>query len=144
MHLFVIVSSVYIGFLIYKSCTRKPDYDVDIYHKICNNFPTSHYLSRISLMAFFNQPENFEKLDKVFSNNIFKKMIDSVEKNENLKKEYEFMKESLGSCIFSYDKTINIPFEFNDKVFKTNTANLNFIRWFIISDNFLYIEKLEN
>ena len=49
-----------------------------------------------------------------------------------------------GNWDSSYDKEKTIPYEIRDKTFFTTTSNLNFIRWFIISDYFLYIEKVEN
>ena len=142
MHIYIVVSSVYIGYLIYKSCTRKPDFDED--EELYYNFPVDHYISRVNLMSFFSEDENFEKLDKIYSNKIFDKMRSVVELNPDLKNEYDYMKTTLGNNIFSYDKEKTIPYEIRDKTFFTTTANLNFIRWFIISDYFLYIEKVEN
>lgn len=142
MHIYIVVSTVYIGYLIYKSCTRKPDFDED--EELYYNFPVDHYISRVNLMSFFSEDENFEKLDKIYSNKIFDKMRSVVELNPDLKNEYDYMKATLGNNIFSYDKEKTIPYEIRDKTFFTTTANLNFIRWFIISDYFLYIEKVEN
>ena len=142
MHIYIVVSSVYIGYLIYKSCTREPDFDDD--DELYYNFPIDHYISRVNLMSFFSEDKNFEKLDKIYSNKIFDKMRSVVELNPDLKNEYDYMEATLGNNIFSYDKQKTIPYEIRDKTFFTTTANLNFIRWFIVSDYFLYIEKVEN
>lgn len=143
MHIYIVVSSVYIGYLIYKSCTSKPDFDEDD-EELYYNFPIDHYISRVNLMSFFSEDENFEKLEKIYSNKIFDKMRSVIELNHDLKNEYDYMKATLGGNIFSYDKDKAIPYEIRDKTFFTTTANLNFIRWFILSDYFLYIEKVEN
>ena len=50
MHIYIAVSTIYIGFLIYKSCTRKPEDDDEYY----SFFPTNHYISKINLFRFFN------------------------------------------------------------------------------------------
>ena len=40
MHIYIVVSSVYIGYLIYKSCTREADFDED--DEWYYNFPVDH------------------------------------------------------------------------------------------------------
>ena len=51
MHIYIVVSSVYIGYLIYKSCTSKTYFDEDD-EELYYNFPIDHYISRVNLMSF--------------------------------------------------------------------------------------------
>ena len=137
MYIYFIISSIYLSFLIYKQCTKKTEeYDY--------GFPADHYISRIEILRFLGKPTNFEKLDKIFNNNIYKKMIDVVIFNDQINNEYIFIKSILGEKVINFNDGINLPIEINGKVFNTSIPNLNFIRWFIINDYFLYIEKIEN
>ena len=71
-------------------------------------------------------------------------MIDVVIFNDQINNEYIFIKSILGEKVINFNDGINLPIEINGKVFNTSIPNLNFIRWFIINDYFLYIEKIEN
>ena len=72
MHLYILISSVYLSFLIYKHFTKKIEYST-LYEELCENFPSDNYFYRINLLRFFSEKNNFEKLDKIFNNNIYKK-----------------------------------------------------------------------
>ena len=141
MHIYVVVSSIYIGCLIYKFCTKKPEvHEMD---EICDNFPSEHYISKIHLLRFFNDEKNFIRLKKIFDNNFFPEMIKIVNENQNIYNEYKEREELISSEYFSFNDKREIPFEIKDQIFKTNIPQLNFIRWFIVSDYFLYFENEE-
>ena len=83
MHIYVAVSTIYIGFLIYKSCTRKPeleDDDDDLY----DNFPIDHFVSKVNLFRFFSEEENFNRLKTVYENNLMPEMIKTINNNQEL------------------------------------------------------------
>lgn len=141
MHFYIAVSTIYIGFLIYKSCTRKPDIDelAELYY----TFPDDHYMSKINLFRYFNEEENFNRLHKIYDNNLLPKMKEIVINNQELFINYKEMERLLTPEYFSFEDDLKIPFEFQDSTFDTNIATLNFIRWFILSDYFLYIDNIE-
>ena len=70
-------------------------------------------------------------------------MIKIVKENQNIFNEYKEKEELLTSEYFSFNNKREIPFEIKEQIFKTNIPQLNFIRWFIVSDYFLYFENEE-
>ena len=142
MHIYVAVSTIYIGFLIYKSCTRKPeleDDDDDLY----DNFPIDHFVSKVTLFRFFSEEENFNRLKTVYENNLMPEMIKKILDNQELFIEYKQWERFLSTEYFSFEDDKKIPIEINDETFETNIATLNFIRWFISRDYFLYFDNMD-
>ena len=144
MHFYIAVSTFYIGFLIYRTCVKKPAkyfrFD-EQYNDIC---PYNHFLARILLMRFFSGDENYERLRKIYDNNLLPKMIKIVEENQDVYIEYKEMERQLSPRFFTYENDLKIPYEFNDTIIDTNLPTLNFIRWFILSDYFLYFDNIED
>jgi hypothetical protein len=142
MHIYVAVSTIYIGFLIYKSCTRKPDLvDED---DLCHYFPIEHYVSKINLFRFFSEDINFNRLKTVYDNNLLSEMIKTVKDNQELYIEYKEWERFLSTEYFTFEDDKKISIEINDETFETNIATLNFIRWFISRDYFLYFDNIED
>lgn len=142
MHIYVAVSTIYIGFLIYKSCTRKPeieDDDDDLY----DNFPIDHFVSKVNLFRFFSEEENFNRLKTVYENNLMPEMTKKILDNQELFIEYKQWERFLSTEYFSFEDDKKIPIEINDETFETNIATLNFIRWFISRDYFLYFDNMD-
>ena len=139
MHIYIAVSTIYIGFLIYKSCTRKPEDDDEYY----SFFPTNHYISKIHLFRFFSEEENFNRLKTVYENNLMPEMIKKILDNQELFIEYKHWERYLSTEYFSFEDDKKIPIEINDETFETNIATLNFIRWFISRDYFLYFDNVD-
>ena len=159
MYTFILISSLYIFYLIYKFHFKydnieeiqmnslEHDYLVNpdnYFLYIKNIFPKSHYYNRFLLFNFMSNKTNFLKLENIFDNSLHNKMIEVIDTNEILKCKYDELNEKLGDKLFSYDTNLSIPITINDKVFNTNFPYLNFVRWFIQNDYFLYISNLEN
>ena len=139
MHIYIAVSTIYIGFLIYKSCTRKPEDDNEYY----SFFPTNHYISKINLFRFFSEEENFNRLKTIYENNLLTEMINTVKNNQELYIEYKEWEKLLSTDFFTFQDEKKIPIEINDTTFETNVPVLNFIRWFIVRDYFLYFDNVD-
>ena len=142
MHIYVIVSSIYIGYLIYSHCTRKPKYDwEDTIDEAWTDFPLIHYVNKVNTLNFFSQDDNFTRLCKIFDNpSIYEKMINIIENDNYIKNQYSNMKEVFTIDYFDYENPINIPIEINDRIFNTNLQRLFVIKWFIQNDFFLFVE----
>ena len=143
MYIYILVSSIYLSFFIYKNCNKKIE-EPDFFEELYEDFPSNNYIERVNLLSFFSKETNYSKLSKVFNNNIYKKMVDVVLFNKDIITEYDLMKEKLGDNVFNFEEGYTIPIEINGNIFNTSISKLNFIRWFIISDYFLYIDKIEN
>ena len=140
MHFYIAVSTIYIGFLIYKSCTRKPD--IDEFAELYHTFPEDHYMSKINLMRYFSEEPNYNKLRTIYDNNLLPKMTEIVNNNQDIYIQYKHM-ERLLPGYFSFDNELKMPLTIGESVFETNIPTLNFIRWFILCDYFLYIDNIE-
>lgn len=140
MHFYIAVSTIYIGFLIYKSCTRKPD--IDEFAELYNTFPEDHYMSKINLMKYFSEEPNYNKLRTIYDNNLLPKMTEIVNNNQEIYIQYKHM-ERLLPGYFSFNNELKIPLTIRESVFETNIPTLNFIRWFILCDYFLYVDNIE-
>ena len=68
-----------------------------------------------------------------------KKILD----NQELFIEYKQWERFLSTEYFSFEDDKKIPTEINDETFETNIATLNFIRWFISRDYFLYFDNMD-
>ena len=90
-------------------------------------------------MRFFSIDENYERLRIIYENNLLPEMIKIVEENQDVYIEYKEMERQLSPRFFTYKNDLKIPYEFNGKT-DTNLPTLNFIRWFILSDYFLYFD----
>jgi hypothetical protein len=140
MHFYIAVSTIYIGFLIYKSCTRKPD--IDEFAELYHTFPEDHYMSKINLMKYFSEEPNYHKLRTIYDNNLLPKMTEMVNNNQEIYIQYKHM-ERLLPGYFSFNNELKIPLTIRESVFETNIPTLNFIRWFILCDYFLYVDNIE-
>tara|TARA_B100000963_G_C22605131_1_gene662117 strand:+ start:240 stop:677 length:438 start_codon:yes stop_codon:yes gene_type:complete len=140
MHFYIAVSTIYIGFLIYKSCTRKPD--IDEFAELYHTFPEHHYMSKINLMRYFSEEPNYNKLRTIYDNNLLPKMTEIVNNNQDIYIQYKHM-ERLLPGYFSFNNELKMPLTIGESVFETNIPTLNFIRWFILCDYFLYIDNIE-
>jgi hypothetical protein len=142
MHIYVVISSIYIGHLIYYYCTKKPNSEWEDYiDETLTNFPLIHYINKINNLAFFSEDENFTRLCKIFDNpDIYEKMINIIENDKHINEEYLNMKDFFTERYFDYNHPINIPIEINDRIFNTNLPRLYFIKWFIQNDYFLFVE----
>ena len=144
MHIYIVVSSIYIGYLIYSHCTRK-NYEDEIVDEYMNllwqHFPQASYLNRIINLNFFSDEEQFTRLCKITDNpEIYEKMLNIIENDTTINKDYNNTKSFLTEEFFCYDHPIDIPIEINGRIFKTNLQRLYVIRWFIMNDYFLFIE----
>ena len=50
MHIYVIVSTIYIGYLIYSHCTKKPVEWDDFIDESWTQFPLIHYLNKVNIL----------------------------------------------------------------------------------------------
>ena len=140
MHIYIIVSSLYIGYLIYSSCTRKREYD-DFICETWSDFPIVHYFNKVHNLSFFSEDDNFNRLCKLFDNpDIYEKMINIIENDNHVSGEYKKAQEYLTEDFFDYKHPIEIPIEINDRIFNTNLPRLCVIKWFILNDFFLFVE----
>ena len=142
MHIYVVISSIYIGHLIYYYCTKKQHYDIDDYiDETLNDFPLIHYVNKINNLSFFSEDENFTRLCKIIDNtDIYEKMINIIENDKHINEEYLNMKDFLTEQYFDYNHPIDIPIEINNRIFNINLPRLYVIKWFIQNDYFLFIE----
>ena len=142
MHIYVLVSSIYIGHLIYSYCTKKPRSEWDDYiDETWTDFPLIHYVNKINNLSFFSEDKNFIRLCKIFDNpDIYDKMINIIENDNYISQEYSNMKDCLTEQYFDYNHPIDIPIEINDRIFNTNLPRLYVIKWFIQNDYFLFVE----
>tara|TARA_B100000768_G_scaffold141304_1_gene132936 strand:- start:280 stop:759 length:480 start_codon:yes stop_codon:yes gene_type:complete len=157
MYAFMIVSTIYIFNMIYNFYKNKPisnkiedneynylfDYDNYI-NKLYDDFPSEHYYNRYLLFNYLSKDENFNRLEKIFDNSLYNRMEETIENNKILKEKYELLNIKLGDNLFSYKNDLQIPIKINDKEFNTSFGYLNFVRWFLENDFFLYIYKIEN
>ena len=118
------------------------DTDYNTIDKIHHNKPFLHYISRSNLFQFFAEDKNYERLKKILDlkNGILEKTIKLIDNDQSINMDYHNTQQLYGRNYFNH--TYNIPsiFEIRDADFKTSIAQLNYIRWFIINDYFLYIE----
>ena len=143
MHIYVVISSIYLGYLIYTSCTKRyePEPDYDFIDETLNDFPLIHYVNKINNLAFFSEDENFTRLCKIIDNtDIYEKMINIIENDKHINEEYLNMKDFLTEQYFDYNHPIDIPIEINNRIFNINLPRLYVIKWFIQNDYFLFIE----
>lgn len=157
MYIFMIVSSAYIFNMIYNFYKNKPipdkmedseynylfNYDNYI-NKLYDDFPSVHYYNRYLLFNYLSKDDNFNRLEKIFDNSLYNRMEETIENNKILKEKYELLNTKLGDNLFSYKNNLQIPIKFNNREFNTSFGYLNFVRWFLENDFFLYIYKIEN
>lgn len=158
MYGFIVISSLYIFYLIYNYHIRFKNKEIEMdnleydyllnpdnyFTYLKNIFPKSHYYNRFLLFDYLSNEINFKKLEKIFDNSLHSKMIDTIEKNNILKSRYDDLNKILGNNLFSYNNNLSIPIQINSREFNTNFAYLNFVRWFLENDYFLFISNLEN
>ena len=148
MHDFIIGSTFVITYLITYNCLRRclrrndldeEDYSVEYIHQ---QNPYSQYISKTMLLQFFSEEENFMRLKKILDlqNGIHDKMVKLVKENQEIHMSYCDAQQTYGSNYFTH--TYNIPtiFVINDTKFKSSLGQLNYYRWLILNDYFLYIE----
>ncbi len=148
MHDFIIGSTFVITYLITYNCLRRclrrndldeEDYSVEYIHK---QNPYSQYISKTMLLQFFSEEENFIKLKKILDlqNGIHDKMLKLVKENQEIHMSYCDAQQTYGQNYFTHTYSIPTIFVINDTKFKTSLGQLNYYRWLILNDYFLYIE----
>lgn len=141
MYIYIIVSSVFIGALIAKSCCRKePDFDFEDKQLMFSNL---HYLQKVQLLSYFCETKNFDRLNIIldYSNGIFAKIKNLLEIDEDIKKDYLETKEFYENLFpFEMEPAFNMPIDLNGKEVQSSLGQLNFFRWLFENDYLLHIE----
>ena len=141
MHIYVIVSTIYIGYLIYSHCTKKPVEWDDFIDESWTQFPLIHYLNKVNILNFFTEPEQFNRLCVLYDHeDIYDKMISIIENDKHIQEDYQNTLSFMTTKYFDYNNPINIPIELNGRIFNTNLQKLCVIKWFIMNDYFLFVE----
>ena len=105
--------------------------------ELTNRLFEERYISNVKLLGFFSEGKNYNRLDKILDNN--NDLIDKIDillkNNKKIGNEYL----SLVNEKFNFNSTIKYDLEINHKIFRTNFAQLNVIKWLITNDYLLYI-----
>ena len=110
--------------------------------KIHQSEPFEHYSSRCNLLQFFTKDTNFTRLQKILDldNGIHDKMIKLLDQDQLIYIQYCDAQRIYGKRYFNHSYEVPTVFEIRGDFFKTSIAQLNYFRWLITNDLFLYIE----
>ena len=147
MHAFIIGSTFVITYLITYNCLKRclgindysEEYSIEEIHK---KNPYSHFISKTIILQFFAEEKNFNRLKKILDlkNGIHDKMLKLVKENQEIHMNYCDAQYTYGENHFNHTYKIPTIFTINDTKFKTSLSQLNYYRWLIMNDYFLYIE----
>ena len=149
MHAFIIGSTFVITYMMVNSCLRKcfrrekyiMGENINM-ENIYEMYPYTQYIYRSSILQFFAEDKNFERLKKILdlNNGILDKTIRLVENNEEINNIYLETLNFYGNKNFHYTYSISSIFEIRGEKFQTSLGQLNYFRWLIENDYFLHIE----
>ena len=141
MHIYVLVSTIYIGYLIYSQCRGKKIRHYDFIDNRFGNFPIIHYVNKVNVLNYFTDTEQFNRLCVLYDNpDIYEKMINVIENDDYIQDHYQNVLSVMTDKYFGYNHPVDIPIEINGLEFKTNLQRLSVIMWFIENDYFLFVE----
>jgi hypothetical protein len=147
MHAFIVGTSFIIGYMFVKSCCRRR-YNSNIaecpWEREESNsiYPYTQFIARTEILQFFSLDKNFNRLKTILdvNNGVLQRTIKTLENNYEIRRKYEILQEMYDGNKFSYESHNPVVYEIRGQMFKTSLAQLNFIKWFIEEDYFLYVE----
>ena len=131
MYLFMVTSSIFIGYMIvYSCCMKNKEYEI---------YDDNKYLRNVDLLQYFSESKNMERLEKILDNKngILEKVKNLININNEIREDFENEQEITN---LEVDPKIKYGIEINNKIVVTSMSQLEFIRWILENDYMLHID----